>query len=154
MVGRRPTARTICSLLAHALGVRTYNANPVSMAAGFAAMELMTDDAFSQLNQLGADFRSNIQDVLVSTDTDGIADGQYSMFAMSLNDPALGDTSARGHVYRSSGLHQYMVQHGYWLTPGMVGVLSTETESADIAPFCETLQKGIRELRDRQASAA
>ena len=74
------------------------------------------------------------------------------MFALSLNDPALGDASARGYVYRSSGLHRYMVQHGYWLTPGMVGVLSTAHERADIAPFCETLENGIRELR--KASAA
>ena len=88
------------------------------------------------------------------TDTDGRAEGQYSMFAMTLNDPALGDADARGHVYRSGGLHRYMVQHGYWLTPGMVGVLSTVIESADIAPFCEVLQNGIHELRDQRASAA
>lgn len=132
----------------------TYNANPVSMAAGLAAMQMLTDDAFDNLNQLGEAFRSNIQSVFDVTDTDGIAEGQFSMFAMSLRDPALGDASARGHVYRSSGLHRYMVQHGYWLTPGMVGVLSTVMDSADIAPFCETLQDGIRDLRDSQASAA
>jgi len=132
----------------------TYNANPVSMAAGFAAMNMMTDDAFSQINQLGKTFRDAIQEVFKLTDTDGIADGQYSMFAMSVNDPALGDADARGHVYRSSGLHQYMVQHGYWLTPGMVGVLSTVNEVTDVARFCETLQNGIRHLRDSQASAA
>lgn len=132
----------------------TYNANPVSMAAGFAAMDMMTNEGFEQLNQLGADFRNNIQDVFDVTDTDGRAEGQYSMFAMTLNDPALGDVDARGHVYRSSGLHRYMVQHGYWLTPGMVGVLSTVIESADIAPFCEVLQNGIHELRNQRASAA
>ena len=73
---------------------------------------------------------------------------------MSLSDPALGDTTARGHIYRSSGLHRYMVQHGYWLTPGMIGVLSTANDGADVAPFCETLEAGIRALRDAQASAA
>jgi glutamate-1-semialdehyde aminotransferase len=126
----------------------------VSMAAGFAAMNMMTDDAFSQINQLGKTFRDAIQEVFKLTDTDGIADGQYSMFAMSVNDPALGDADARGHVYRSSGLHQYMVQHGYWLTPGMVGILSTVNEVTDVARFCETLQDGIRHLRESQASAA
>jgi glutamate-1-semialdehyde 2,1-aminomutase len=132
----------------------TYNANPVSMAAGRAAMELLTDDAFARLNQLGAEFRDGIGEVLRITDTDGHVQGQYSLFAMSLSDPALGDASARGHVYRSSGLHRYMVQHGYWMSPGMIGVGSTANDSADVAPFCETLERGIRELRDRKASAA
>jgi glutamate-1-semialdehyde aminotransferase len=124
------------------------------MAAGRAAMELLTDDAFARLNQLGAEFRDGIGEVLRITDTDGQVQGQYSLFAMSLSDPALGDASARGHVYRSSGLHRYMVQHGYWMSPGMIGVVSTANDSADVAPFCETLERGIRELRDRKASAA
>lgn len=132
----------------------TYNANPVSMAAGFAAMEMMTDEAFTRLNQLGEAFRSEVRNVFAVTNTDATSEGQFSMFAMTLNDPALGDASARGHVYRSSGLHRYMVQHGYWMTPGMVGVLSTVIDESDIAPFCETLESGIRELRDQHASAA
>jgi glutamate-1-semialdehyde 2,1-aminomutase len=132
----------------------TYNANPVSMAAGRAAMEMLTDDEFARLNQLGADFRKGIREVFRVTDTDGQAQGQFSIFAMALSDPALGDTSARGHVYRSSGLHRYMVQNGYWMSPGMIGVVSTANDSADVAAFCETLEQGIRELRDRKASAA
>ena len=132
----------------------TYNANPVSMAAGYKAMELMTPEAFDDLNAFGAEFRAAIADVLKLTDTDGKAEGQFSMFAISVSDPALGDASARGHVYRSSGLHRYMVQNGFWLTPGMVGVLSTAHDRGDIAHFCETLERGIRELRDLKASAA
>ncbi len=73
---------------------------------------------------------------------------------MTLLDPALGDTSARGHIYRSAGLHRYMVQNGYWLTPGMIGVASTVMDTGDVAPFCETLLSGIRELREQKASAA
>lgn len=132
----------------------TYNANPVSMAAGFRAMEMMTPEVFEDLNTFGAEFRAAISEVLKVNDVDGQADGQYSMFAITVRDPALGDADARGHVYRSNGLHRYMVQHGYWLTPGMVGVLSTAHDRADIAAFCETLENGIRELRDLKASAA
>lgn len=132
----------------------TYNANPVTMAAGLKAMEMMTPEAFDDLNTFGAEFRAGIAEVLKANDVDGQADGQFSMFAITVSDPALGDADARGHVYRSSGLHRYMVQHGYWLTPGMVGVLSTAHDRADIAAFCETLENGIRELRDLKASAA
>jgi hypothetical protein len=73
---------------------------------------------------------------------------------MTLSDPALGDDTARGHIYRSAGLHRYMVQNGYWMTPGMIGALSTAMDQADVAPYCETLLNGIRELREQKASAA
>lgn len=132
----------------------TYNANPVSMAAGRKAMEMLTKDEYARINQLGEDFRKGVREVFDVSDTDGEVQGQYSIFAMTLSDPALGDTAARGHVYRSAGLHRYMVQNGYWLTPGMIGVVSTVMDTADVAPFCETLLRGIRELREQKASAA
>jgi glutamate-1-semialdehyde 2,1-aminomutase len=132
----------------------TYNANPVTMAAGYKAMEMMTRDEYSRLNKLGEEFRKGVQEVFDVSDTDGQVQGQYSIFAMSLSDPALGDVTARGHIYRSAGLHRYLVQNGYWMTPGMIGVLSTAMDTADVAPFCETLLRGIRELREQKASAA
>lgn len=132
----------------------TYNANPVTMAAGYAAMELLTKEAFDELNQLGDAFRKGIKEVLALSDMDGEVQGQYSIFALAVADPALGDMSARGHVYKSSGLHRYMVQHGYWMTPGMIGIVSTVMGAADVAPFCDTLLNGIKELREQRASAA
>ncbi len=132
----------------------TYNANPVSMAAGRAAMALMTDEAYARLNRLGDAFRQGCRDVLAATDADGDVQGQYSLFALSLREPVLADTAARGVTYRSRGLHQYMVQHGYWLSPGMAGVCSTVMDESDVAPFCETLESGIRELRQQQSTAA
>ena len=132
----------------------TYNANPVTMAAGRRAMEMLTQDEFPRLNRLGDEFRKGVQEVFDVSGTDGEVQGQYSIFSMTLSDPALGDDTARGHVYRSAGLHRYMVQHGYWMTPGMIGVVSTVMDTADVAPFCETLLSGIRELREQKASAA
>ena len=127
----------------------TYNANPVSMAAGHAAMKLMTGEAFARLNDLGAAFRKACEEVLSLTDTEGDVRGQYSMFALSFKEPELNDSAERGQVYRSSGLHRYMVQNGYWLSPGMLGACSTVMDSADVDPFCETLERGIRALRER-----
>ena len=132
----------------------TYNANPVTMAAGYAAMKLMTDDAFARLNALGEAFRKGCAEVLELTDTEGEAQGQYSMFAVTFAEAALNDAAARGVVYRSSGLHQYMVRNGYWMSPGMLGICSTAMDEADVDPFCETLMKGIRALRGQRSNAA
>ena len=132
----------------------TYNANPVTMAAGHKAMEMMTKDEYARLNHLGDEFRKGVREVFDVSGTDGEVQGQYSIFSMTLSDPALGDVTERGHIYRSAGLHRYMVQNGYWMTPGMIGALSTVMDTADVAPFCETLLSGIRELREQEASAA
>lgn len=125
----------------------TYNANPVSMAAGHAAMTMLTEDAFNALNDLGLRFREGCRDVLQVTGTDGDVHGRYSIFAMTLRDPALSDASERGVTYRSAGLHRYLVEHGYWLTPGLGGVCSTVMEPDDVASFCEVLEAGIRALK-------
>jgi glutamate-1-semialdehyde 2,1-aminomutase len=130
----------------------TYNANPVSMAAGYVAMDMMSEQEFDRINALGDEFRDSIREVLALSETEGEVQGQYSMFALTLSDPALSDANRRGYVYRSKGLHQYLVQNGYWLTPGLIGVLSTAMDSADVAPFCETLLSGIRELRNQSAA--
>jgi len=130
----------------------TFNANPLTMVAGHAAMQLMTDDEFARLNDLGDRFREGIREVLRLTDTDGVVHGQYSMFAITANDVLLDDTIARGHVYASNGLHLYLARNGYWMTPGLTGVLSTAMDTADVDPFCQTLNDGIRTLRDRTGS--
>ena len=128
----------------------TYNANPVTMVAGHVAMQLMTDAEFVRLNELGDAFRDGIREVFGLTGTDGVVQGQFSIFAMTTNDPCLDDSSARGYVYRSNGLHRYLVQHGFWLTPSLAAALSTPMDTSDVDPFCQTLADGIRALRKRK----
>lgn len=131
----------------------TYNANPVSMAAGFAAMEMLTPDAFDRVNAIGEAFRQGCREVLQDSDVDGEVQGQYSIFALSVNEAALSDSAPRGHVYQSSGLHQYLVQNGYWMSPGLLGACSTVMDGNDVDRFCVTLQNGIRSLREEHANA-
>ena len=125
----------------------TFNANPITMVAGHAAMQMLTAETFAKLNTLGDAFRKGIQEVFDQTDIEARVEGQYSMFGITVLDPDLADTSTVGHVYESRGLHRYMVQHGYWLSPGMLGVLCTLMDTSDIDPFCETLRRGIQELK-------
>ena len=132
----------------------TYNANPVSMAAGFASMNMMDAEAFSHLNGLGDAFRRGCAEVLKLTDADGQIHGQYSIFSITFAESDLNDASARGAVYRSSGMHRYMVQNGYWMSPGMLGVCSTIMEMSDVDQFCTTLQSGIEAIREKRSDAA
>ncbi len=125
----------------------TYNANPVSMACGKVAMQMLTKDAFQKLNNLGQAFRDGIQDVFRLMNLDAHTQGQFSVFGLSINDKSMQDQSLRGQIYESTGLHYYMLKNGYWLTPGLTGVCSTIMDHSDVDPFCQTLLEGIKILR-------
>ena len=77
---------------------------------------------------------------------EGYAEGQFSIFGIKVFDKKLTDNTERGMTYKSKGLHRYMLEHGYWLTPGLTGVCSTVMDQSDIDPFCETLLCGIKDL--------
>ena len=124
----------------------TFNANPVSMVAGKKAMEMMGQRDFKKLNDLGSAFRKALRDVILRTDIEASVEGQYSIFGIKTDNQKLSDSSERGKKYESSGLHRYMLNNGYWLTPGLTGVCSTVMDHSDIDPFCDTLIKGIKHL--------
>ena len=124
----------------------TFNANPVSMVAGKKAMEMMTQKDFKKLNDLGSAFRNALRDVISQTDIEACVEGQYSIFGIKTDNQKLSDSSERGKKYESSGLHRYMLNNGYWLTPGLTGVCSTVMDHSDIDPFCDTLIRGIKHL--------
>jgi hypothetical protein len=51
-------------------------------------------------------------------------------------------------------MHQYMVQNGYWMSPGMLGICSTIMDMSDVDEFCETLKAGICAIREGCSNAA
>ncbi len=127
----------------------TFNANPVTMSAGHAAMELMTESEFDRINDLGDAFRKGIKEVFELTNTAGDGEGHYSLFTVAADDPDLAAGHVRGEAHESGGLHRYMMNHGYFMSPGMLGVVSTVMDTSDVDPFCETLLSGIRELKGK-----
>ncbi|MGD8829822.1 MAG: aspartate aminotransferase family protein [Pseudomonadales bacterium] len=127
----------------------TFNANPVTMVAGRKAMELMTESEFGRINALGDAFRTGIDEVLRLTNTPGEGAGHYSIFSVAVDDPELVTPRERNKAQASSGLHRYMLNHGYFLSPGMTGVISTVMDTSDVDPFCQTLLDGIRSLKGR-----
>ncbi len=127
----------------------TFNANPITMVAGLKAMELMTESEFDRINALGDAFRAGITEVLSLTNTSGEGAGHYSVFSVAVDDPELARPRDRNKAMESNGLHRYMLNHGYFLSSGMMGVISTVMDTADVDPFCQTLLDGIRSLKGR-----
>ena len=92
---------------------------------------------------LGKKFREGINEVL-NWQYSGLC-GRAVFYLGTRSLTKLSDNTERGMTYKSKGLHRYMLEHGYWLTPGLTGVCSTVMDQSDIDPFCETLLSGIKD---------
>lgn len=60
----------------------TFNANPLSMAAGKAALDLLTEDKFHRLDALGARARDGLRAALANAGLPGVVNGVGSLFSL------------------------------------------------------------------------
>lgn len=69
----------------------TFTANPMSMAAGFTAMDLMTEAEFDRLNGLGVRMRDGLERLRVDLGVTGQVQGSGSVSALLLTDKPMGN---------------------------------------------------------------
>ncbi len=118
----------------------TFNANPVTMVAGLAAMQHMTESAYDTLNELGAYARERLGAILGSA---GQATGDGSLFRVYLHarpirtirDTAV-DAVQQAELNRIRG---ELISRGYFLGSGLIGCLSTATTQAHVDGLCDAL---------------
>jgi glutamate-1-semialdehyde 2,1-aminomutase len=121
----------------------TFNANPVTMAAGLAAMRLMDEKAFDRLEEVGRKLRSGVEACFERAGAPGAVTGMGSLFRLH---PA-----ARSFVdYRSAAqskeesarldrVHRALIDHGILVSPTGLGCLSTAVGEAEVEYFLEVL---------------
>ncbi|MBL8670063.1 MAG: aspartate aminotransferase family protein [Alphaproteobacteria bacterium] len=125
----------------------TFTANPVTMATGLACMELLTPDAYAQLDALGARLRDGANALLLQKGIAGIVTGMGSLFRIHLGKTDVHDyrsqwpsDAQRGQIAR---LHRFFMASGMLLTPNCSGSLSTPMTEAEIDRFLAVLAEGI-----------
>ena len=69
----------------------TFNANPVTMTAGLAAMKMMTPEAFDRIGGLGDYVRGKLNDLVVRKEVPAQITGSGSLFWFHLTDKAMND---------------------------------------------------------------
>ena len=128
----------------------TFNANPVTMAAGLAAMRLMDEAAYARLNEMGESLRSGFRACLEDAGVAGAITGMGSLFrihpaARPLVDyrSAIADEAERA---RLDQLHRALLDHGVLISPTGLGCLSTAVTQAEIEYFLEIVNSCARSL--------
>lgn len=114
------------------------NANPMSLAAGAATLELLTRDEIARINQLGAELRTRLGGTLAETGLEARITGCGSLFAIHPADP--------GHRLR---LFLGLYNEGVLIDPRGVGTISTALGPAELDRFLEA----VAPVADRIAGA-
>lgn len=129
----------------------TFNANPVSMAAGVAAMKLMTRDVYARLNELGEYLRDRIRRVFRDREIDGEVCGRGSLFTghltpgPHLNYRCLVGPSGAKPVYTEL-CHQLLGQGILAVPRGIFGCLSTPMTEAEVDAYATALDRSLAAL--------
>lgn len=129
----------------------TYNANPMTMAAGLACMRQMTPDAYTHLSRLGDQLRTGLRDALNDAGVPGQVQGQGSLAALTfMTDPVTSyrDLKSRDHDRRKVGLlHRHLLNHGVQIVPYGMFILSTPMTPADIRFILQQVRSGLDALK-------
>jgi glutamate-1-semialdehyde 2,1-aminomutase len=124
----------------------TFNANPLTMVAGRAAMADMTPEAFERLNALGEQAREALRAVFRESGIPGQVSGTGSLFKLRLHEgplTTLQDLFAAPMMPSADALRVALVDRGYFLGSGCLGCLSTATTAAHVEGLCEALRSAL-----------
>jgi glutamate-1-semialdehyde 2,1-aminomutase len=137
----------------------TFNANPMTMAAGAAAMRLFDEPAFDRLSVLGDRLRKGLAEAVRVSGAPATVKGAASMTSLFHVEEPIGtyrDLQAAMRANpeaRSRGerFFRYLLDHGVMIGASGFFVLSTALTEADIDRVCQTALDGLRVL-DRVAA--
>jgi glutamate-1-semialdehyde 2,1-aminomutase len=105
----------------------TFNANPLTMAAGLATLEELTPDVYEMLEALTAELVAAVDER-----TEASATAVGSLFRIDLPEPS-----------RLPDLHVGLLANGILMTPRGMGCLSTPMTSAEIDAFVDALSVAV-----------
>jgi glutamate-1-semialdehyde 2,1-aminomutase len=130
----------------------TFSANPLTMTAGLAAMQLFDRDAIARLNRLGEYARRQIADVIRTAGMDACVTGAGSIFRIHLAAPEPPRNYREGYLDARrkqlvGALLDHLFDNGVMLINTCSGTLSTPMTVREIDVLCEALLSGFRKLK-------
>jgi glutamate-1-semialdehyde 2,1-aminomutase len=123
----------------------TFNANPMSMAAGLASMRLLTPEALDRIDVLGERLRSGLASAFAASRVRGCVTGVGSLLRIHLGGDevvdyptAYPDQRARERTRR---LYRHLLDNGILIAPYGMACVSTPMAEPDIDRFVEVVDR-------------
>ena len=128
----------------------TFTANPISMVAGLAAMEKMTEAEYQRLDALGNALRARLTQVMKEARVAGQATGQGSLFQIHLHARPLKDFRScqltPSEAARRQSLYRSLLAHGIFMAPMLMGCLSTPMREKELDIFADAFALALQDL--------
>jgi glutamate-1-semialdehyde 2,1-aminomutase len=126
----------------------TFNANPLTMAAGLATLEALTPEAYARLDALGERLRSGVTRLLAGTRRKGQVTGVGSLFWLHWTASPLTDYRSTRPNDMTLGTQIFMglLNEGIVLTPRGLGACSLAMTDDDIDRFINALARVLARL--------
>ncbi len=130
----------------------THFANPVSMAAGVAALKALTPTVMAHLDAIGEQMRSGIDEAFARRGVAGHAAGTASLVCSIFDDRPIRNyrdflrTMAGGGLQQAHALHRAMLANGVQIVPGGGFILSSAMTPADIEEVLEVFDAALGQL--------
>ena len=122
------------------------NANPMSLAAGAAALDALDEDAVARINRLGERLRARLREVLAETGVPAQVTGLGSLFGVHFTPEPV--TSVRQAARADPGLrHRFFLGlfgEGVLVDPRGVGCVSTAVHEEDIDAAAAAARRVLR----------
>jgi glutamate-1-semialdehyde 2,1-aminomutase len=121
----------------------TFNANPVTMAAGVATLNSLTPDAYARLDALGDRLRTGVSRLLGSTRHRGQVSGVGSLFCLHWTTTPLTDYRSSRPKDADAPMRIFLglVNEGVLLSQRGMGACSLAMEDADVDRFVNALAR-------------
>lgn len=133
----------------------TFNANPLTLAAGLAAMSALTADEIGRINGLGDRLRADADAAFAASGVAAHATGSGSLFALHMTDRRFSDYRGYWHAHvgdaatraRQRMLYDGLRERGILLTSGGVGAISTAMSAREVDDFGVALGDTLDRMR-------
>lgn len=124
----------------------TFQANPVTLAAGIAAMKRLTPEALEELNALGARLVARLRPLLGQARIPLQVNAIGSLLNLHATAEPVTDhrSSARGDREFLKWLHLALLNEGVLLSPRGMACLSLAMTEADLAHFLAAFRKALQ----------
>ena len=126
----------------------TFNANPVTMAAGVATLNELTPTTYRRLAELTDMLRQGIRQVCSELEQPVLVTGLGSLFGIHFTDQPIRNYRdiARCDKALSERVFMGMLNEGFLLAPNLVGAMSTALGEVEVDAFV----RGFRRVLQRQ----
>ncbi len=126
----------------------TFNANPVTMAAGYKTMEMLSADVFDRLNEQGDRLRTELNEIVRLLEVNWQVTGAGSLFRMVPTSELLTDYRSAyptaEQASRAAQLHWEMMNRGVFIGSGGFGCLSTPMTDENLEQVLRVAEEALR----------